>query len=215
MLEQDDIVSVAVTTKVITMDFSYSRAGRSSKRQMGGFLTPDLHRIIEIKLVAANLTHQESVANAVNRYLTGLGSPALLPSGHRRLIHRGTQRAAVRATSNSPSRRKRIYIGGWYPADTVSEVVAILGQAGTSVQHAVEFGLMALYGPQEADDAQDADDTEPAAAPALDGSDAASLALSRAIDEGCLEGAQELFASDIDALWNLHPEHDNEMTAPA
>lgn len=125
---------------------AFKAPSRMNMRQIAAYVPPELALAAYNKATAEKKTNQEIVAAAISVALSGLGHESPLESEQKRFIRRSAATRAERKTIWQTTRTRvgSVFIGGWFPQDSVRRLREIAKSAGMSVQEIVITGLKTL-----------------------------------------------------------------------
>ncbi len=118
---------------------------RIGKKQIIGYVTPDLAEAVRKYVIKHDKTNQEIVADAINAFLASYNRRALLDTGHTRIVRRKKGVSQARKVA-AICRQGKKAIGGWFDEEQVLEVHSFSKEIGLSVQKILEAGLKHITG---------------------------------------------------------------------
>ncbi len=144
-------------------------AGRTGKKQIVCFLTPEENSAARIYAQSMSMTRQSLLGRAINRYLESLGERPLLNDRVTRLLCMTNSR--VRKFHNPYGRYGKSALAGWFSDDAVTNAAIALMRHGSNFQQAAIAGLVILGASSPQDNAVNVcRDPDAMAAPASDSS---------------------------------------------
>lgn len=127
-------------------------AKRINMRQVAAYIYPSLALLAYRKAVREKKTNQQIVAEAIETTLNRFGVTSPLVCDGLKLIRRSANKRAQIKMPRQTTRTRvnKIFIGGWFPKQSVAELNEVAKRLKISIQKMVVLGLESFVGDDNA-----------------------------------------------------------------